>query len=81
MTGILSRDEAKLSLKEGRVPQLLPPVSAQLSESVQQIQAKLIESGLGMVVLLGQVEERVIGLVTLHDLLRAQAGMAKDDEQ
>ncbi len=81
LTGILSRDEAKLSLKEGRVPQLLPPVSAQLSESVQQIQAKLIESGLGMVVLLGQVEERVIGLVTLHDLLRAQAGMAKDDEQ
>jgi len=55
-------------------------VSALPSESVQDLQAKLIESGAGIVVLLDGPGGRVLGIVTLHDLLRAQTTMAKDNE-
>ncbi len=78
LVGILSRDEATLAAKEGRAPRLLPPVSVQPSQSVENLQAKLIESGAGIVVLLDQPGGRVLGLVTLHDLLRAQTAMARD---
>ncbi len=78
LVGILSRDEATLAAKEGRAPRLLPPVSVHPSQSVENLQAKLIESGAGIVVLLDQPGGRVLGLVTLHDLLRAQTAMAKD---
>jgi CIC family chloride channel protein len=80
LVGILSRDEAQLALKENRQPQLLPPVFGQPSQSVQDLQAKLIESGVGIVVLLDRPGGKVLGLVTLHDLLRAQAAFAKDSD-
>jgi CIC family chloride channel protein len=80
LVGILAREEAELAVKEGRAPRLLAPVSALPSESVQDLQAKLIESGAGIVVLLDGPGGRVLGIVTLHDLLRAQTTMAKDNE-
>jgi len=80
LVGILAREEAELAVKEGGAPRLLPPVSALPSESVQDLQAKLIESGAGIVVLLDGPGGRVLGIVTLHDLLRAQTTMAKDNE-
>jgi CIC family chloride channel protein len=80
LVGILSREEALLAAKEGRPPRLLPPVSAEPSHSVEKLQAKLIESGAGMVVLVDQAGGKVLGLVTLHDVLRAQTAMAKDNE-
>ncbi|MGA2694270.1 MAG: chloride channel protein [Opitutaceae bacterium] len=39
-----------------------------------------LESGAGIVVLLDGPGGRVLGIVTLHDLLRAQTTMAKDNE-
>ena len=41
---------------------------------------KLIESESCMVVLLDEPDGRVLGLVTLHDLLRAQTAMAQHDD-
>jgi CIC family chloride channel protein len=80
VVGILSRNEAQLALKENRQPQLLPVVSGQPSQSVQDLQAKLIESGVGIVVLLDRPGGKILGLVTLHDLLRAQTAFAKDSD-
>jgi len=80
LVGILTRDEASLAAREGRAPRLLQPVSAEPSHSVEKLQAKLIESGAGIVVLVDQTGAKVLGLVTLHDLLRAQTAMAKDNE-
>ena len=42
------------------------------------IQSKLIDSASLMVVILDQPGGRVLGLVTLHDLLRAQVVLAKE---
>jgi CBS domain-containing protein len=40
--------------------------------SVHDVQAKLIESPSHIVVVIGGEDEHVIGLVTLHDILRAE---------
>ena len=80
LVGILSRDEAALAAKERRVPRLMPAVAAEPSQSVEGLQAKLIESAAGVVVLVDQLNGRVLGIVTLHDVLRAQTAMAKDSD-
>lgn len=81
LAGILSRDEAVLAVKEGRSPRLLPPVTVLPSHSVEKLQEKLIESDVGVVVLVDQPGGRVLGLVTLHDVLRAQTAMAARDTE
>jgi CBS domain-containing protein len=50
------------------------------SHSVEKLQARLIESDVGIVVLVDQPNGKVLGLVTLHDILRAQTAMAKDSD-
>jgi len=80
LLGVLTRGEAILAQKEGRLPRLLPPVIAQPAESIQQVQGRLIESGSGLVILTDRPGGRVVGLFTLHDLLRAQAAMARDTD-
>jgi CIC family chloride channel protein len=80
LVGILSRDEAAMAAKERRVPRLTPAVSTEPSQSVEGLQAKLIESDAGIVVLVDQLNGRVLGIVTLHDVLRAQTAMARDSD-
>jgi len=80
LVGILSRDEAQLAANEGRVPKLLAPVTVLPSHSVEKLQSKLIESDVGVVVLVDQPGGKVLGLVTLHDVLRTQSAMARDGE-
>jgi CIC family chloride channel protein len=80
LAGILTREEAELAAKQRRVPRLTPAVSAEPSNSVEGLQAKLIESAEGIVVLVDQINGRVLGIVTLHDVLRAQTAMARDSD-
>ena len=61
-------------------PKLLPAVSAEPSQNIERLQAKLIASEAGMVVLVDHPDGRVLGLVTLHDVLRAQTSMARDSD-
>jgi len=79
LAGILPRD-VELAMKEGRAPKLLPAVSAEPSQNIERLQAKLIASEAGMVVLVDHPDGRVLGLVTLHDVLRAQTSMARDSD-
>lgn len=75
LKGVLARSEALLALKERRAPHLEEELRASTETPIHEIQLKLVESGSGLVVLLDPGQGRVVGLVTLHDLLRRQAAL------
>jgi CIC family chloride channel protein len=75
--GILTRKEAQAALTGKRAPRLEPAVTCLRDQSVAELQTRLIESNSMMVVLLDRPGGHVLGLVTLHDLLRAQAAMSE----
>jgi CIC family chloride channel protein len=70
--GILTRAEAETAVTEDRAPRLAPAPTCRREATVREAQSLLIESPTGMVVIVAGVDGRVIGLVTLHDLLRAE---------
>jgi CIC family chloride channel protein len=76
--GILARKELEAALAEKRQPKLDPLVTCLPQQTIGQLQGKLIESTSLMVVILDQPAGRVLGLVTLHDLLRAQVAFARE---
>jgi CIC family chloride channel protein len=75
---ILTRKEAEASLAEKRPPKLEPAVTCLPNQTIRELQSKLIDSTSLMVVVLNQPEGTVLGLVTLHDLLRAEVAIAKE---
>lgn len=77
LAGMLTRKEAESALAENRAPKLEPPVTCRPTQSVGELQNLLIESSTLVVVLLDREGGRVLGLVTLHDMLRVQVSMAK----
>ncbi|MBM3879110.1 MAG: chloride channel protein [Verrucomicrobia bacterium] len=78
--GMLTRAEAEAATREQRPPQLIPAVTCLPAQTIRELQLRLIESRTGLVVLVDRVGGRVLGLVTLHDLLRAQDSVAKGAE-
>lgn len=70
--GLLTRAEAELAILENRPPRLEQVPTCRREASVRSVQSLLIEAPSGMVLLIAGADERVIGLVTLHDLLRGE---------
>jgi chloride channel protein, CIC family len=77
LQGVLTRDEAEKSFTEKRAVKLKPAKICLREETVGRLQQLLIESDTQFVVVLDRLEGQVVGLVTLHDLLRAQSMMAQ----
>jgi CIC family chloride channel protein len=77
LAGILTRREAEGALAQGRPPKWEPPVTCLPAQTIQELQGRLVESTALVTILLDQPGGRVLGLITLHDLLRAQVAMAK----
>ena len=50
------------------------------SDPTQQVQNKLVESAHGMVAILDREQGAVVGLLTLHDILRAQQNLVTQSE-
>jgi CIC family chloride channel protein len=75
---ILARREAEAALAENRPPRLEPAVTCQASQIIRELQVLLMDSPHGMVVLLDEPKGKVLGLLTLHDLLRAQMNLGRD---
>jgi CIC family chloride channel protein len=76
VAGILTRKEAEAALAARRPPSLEPAVTCLRKDSIAELQARLIESNSLIVVLLDRPGGQALGMVTLHDLLRAQAAMS-----
>ena len=75
--GILTRKEAEAALAEKRPPKFEAVVTCQPHQTIRDLQSKLIESTSLMSVLCDSTDGKVMGIVTLHDLLRAEVAMAK----
>lgn len=77
LLGVLTRDEALAARLAGREPKLLPAQMVRRDTSIREVQQRLIESPSGIVFIQAGSDERVVGLVTLHDILRAEANLAE----
>ena len=75
--GILLRSDFEQARQEKRPVRLLPAVTARPNQTVRQCQALLIESTCGFIVITDTDQGRPLAVVTLHDLLRAQAAISE----
>lgn len=76
LQGVLTRDEAQSALREQRAPRLEPAVTCLPHDSIAHLQSLLLESTSLVVIVLDRPGGKPIGLVTLHDLLRAEEALA-----
>jgi CIC family chloride channel protein len=74
--GILTRKEAEIGLSERRTPKLEPLITCLPHQTIRELQEKLIDSTALMIVLLDKPAGQMLGLITLHDVLRAEATIA-----
>lgn len=77
LTGILTRKEAEGAVAEIRPPKLERAVTCLSDTTIGKLQSLLIESAALMVVLLDEPNGKILGMITLHDLLRAEVSMTK----
>jgi CIC family chloride channel protein len=76
VAGVVSRAEAGAALVAQRPAQLQAPCRVQPHHTVRQLQSMLVEATLHFAVVLDENDSRIIAVVTLHDLLRAQLAHA-----
>lgn len=76
--GMLLRKEAEASLADQRAPKCEPMVTCLPNQTIRDLQRLLIESTALAVVVVDKPDGNVLGLVTLHDLLRAEISMSNN---
>ncbi len=78
LAGLVQRLEMESAVKEKREVRLLPATTVRPGDSIRECQSKLIESAAGLVVITDVASDgRPLGVVTIHDLLRAQAAISE----
>lgn len=78
LKGIMEREEAELALKAKRPPALQNAVVVQAETSLNEVQNALFESPTGVLLVQGVGKDGGFGLVTIHDILRAQQAAAEN---
>ena len=73
--GVVTRDEIQRALIRGASPAVETAVLCRASQTLTEVEARLIESSAGLFLVQQHENGPVTGLFTLHDLLRAQASM------
>ncbi len=76
LKGILTRREAEAALRENRAPKLEGAAICLPHQTVRKLQELLVESPSNFVVLVDADGGKVLGVITLHDLLRAEVEKA-----
>jgi CIC family chloride channel protein len=76
LTGILTRREAEAALRENRAPKLENATTCLPHQTVRKLQGLLVESPINFVILVGEDGGKILGIITLHDLLRAEVEKA-----
>jgi CIC family chloride channel protein len=76
--GILTRGEATRALREKRPPVLAEATVCHPQMSLREVEPRLIESQTGLLLLQEEPGGPLSGLLTLHDILRAQQAAAEE---
>ena len=71
LEGILTRAEAESALAGNRPPRLEPPTTCLPEQTIRELQTLLIASSTNFVVVVDHTGQ-ILGVLTLHDLLRAE---------
>lgn len=74
---VVTRAELEAALSSGQPPRCELAVACTTTQTVRDVGKRIIEAPYGMVLLLDPSDGRLVGLVTLHDLLRAQVAIAE----
>ncbi len=78
VTGMLLRREIELALDQNRPPRLEPALWINPKTSVANAQKQLIASSVDMVCVGDENAQQLLGVLTLHDLLRGQGALVED---
>jgi len=76
--GLLTREEATRAACENRPPNLVTATICQPGISMRDVEMQLIESKTGFLVLQETSGGPLVGILTLHDILRAQQAAAEE---
>lgn len=75
--GVVSRWQLEAWLAGERGWEVQPPVVCLPGDSIRDVQSELIQCDHGLLILSDASGEKVLGVVTLHDLLRAQMSVSE----
>ncbi len=81
LAGVLERGEAEAALADRRTPKLAPAVVCVRGRSIYHLEQILLDTTTLFVVVLDQPNGQIVGVVTLHDLLRAQQAAAESSAE
>jgi CIC family chloride channel protein len=76
--GVLTREEAARAIREKRPPVLVEGTVCHPDATLRDVETRLIESKTGFLLLQNQPGEPLTGILTLHDILRAQQAAAEE---
>ncbi len=76
--GAITREHLQRIVDHGEEPIIDPVATCRRDATIRDVQSKVIESPANMIVIVGGEEEVVIGLMTLHDILRAEILFTKE---
>lgn len=75
LQGIITRDDIQTALAQKHVPAILRAVTCSPDQTVRDVAEKFLDSPAGVIVILDSTSQAISGIITLHDLLRAQASV------
>jgi CIC family chloride channel protein len=76
--GVLTREEATRAIREKRPPALVEATISPPDLTLRAVEILLIESKTGFLLLQSQPDGLLVGILTLHDILRAQQAAAEE---
>jgi CIC family chloride channel protein len=80
LLGILTRAEAQAVVAGNTLPKLEPATTCLREETILALQRLLIESTTQLVIVLDREGGNLVGLVTLHDVLRAESSLGQKNQ-
>jgi CIC family chloride channel protein len=75
LLGIFNRQEILEALLRHDMPDIHKPMTCYLDQTVREVGNKFLKSTSNILVVLRRENNSVAGVITLHDLIRAQAGL------
>jgi CIC family chloride channel protein len=75
LKGMIKRGDILSSLLAGDLPEVRRAVTCFPDQSVREVGDKFIESPSNILIVVDRESEAVVGIITLHDLIRAQASI------
>lgn len=78
LQGVITREHMERVVEKSEAPIIDPVATCRRDATIRDIQGKIIESPANMIVIVGGEDNHVIGIMTLHDILRAEMLFTKD---